>query len=339
MTRRICSLARIAITCIAASSCAVAVSCAHHTPRRTPPKAKTVKKRGPTPRALARRKKAQKPWTCARVKQARAAAFADANARLAKASIKSKYSIDAKAVGRARAAGLDAARIERLLVGAFAKRLHAGACPKKTPKKKLSRIDRMFANRRFAKRDDTKVVDMLLALLGKVGRKASLGLLWRLSEIGYWNADYAREAILETMMKRAIAHAKCQPPSAAEVAGERAKLAGFAVIERVHGALSARKPSARELDDLAYLMAASSARGPAVGTWPERGKGNWMRRAKKPSATRREWAQKIKGAKAKGDVQQIAFAARRYLASLGYPKGIRTTKVHDYSWAARTTRT
>ncbi|MCA9668479.1 MAG: HEAT repeat domain-containing protein [Myxococcales bacterium] len=330
MPRRICALALITLVSASSASCV-------HRPAVAPAPAPRVReqKHSVRPRALARRHKVEKAWTCARVKQARAAAFAEAARRLAATRVRSVYSIDQKTIARARAAGLDAKTIERLLAGAFAQRLHPRACPRKKPKVKLGFVAQIFAKRRFADAKQTETANMLLALLAKVGSKRSLSLLFRLSELGYWNADSAREAILERAMKRAITRSPCRAPSAAEVAAARTALAGFVVLERAGSRsdkLVARAANARELDDLAYLMAASSARGPAVGTWPERGRGNWMRRAKRPSATRREWAKKIAAAKARGDIAEVVFAARRYLESLGYPKGIRTDKVHDYSW-------
>jgi hypothetical protein len=165
----------------------------------------------------------------------------------------------------------------------------------------------------------------LFQLLGEVGGKASMPLLWRLSARLIWEADRTMERILARGMVEA--HKPCAPPTQAKVAAARADLADFLTLRTRGGALVAEPLTAREKDDLAYFMAAVGRHDPdraaPAGTHLP---------TLSPDATRDGLAAEVEAASAKGDLEGVAIAARKYLQTLGYPKELRAADESAWGW-------
>lgn len=176
-----------------------------------------------------------------------------------------------------------------------------------------------------------KAARSLLALLGELGTARSFSLLWRLDERKFSRAGTTRLRILTRMMKAAQKAKPCKPPAPAEVAAARKGLAGFLAIRAQNGKLVAVLPSGKELDDLAYFLAATRGAGAAVGTIQEQGSGSWRRPGPR-NRRRTARLRKLGEARLRGDLLTATRLARRYLRSLGYPGPIQTSREHNYSF-------
>lgn len=210
---------------------------------------------------------------------------------------------------RARAAGLDAPAIARLLTGLL------DACP--AP-----------ACTDLAREPATSA---LIAALGELGRPTDAGLLLRLEARGHYDADRAVERILTRAMAEAVPKASCTPPTAAELAAARAGLADFAILRSRRGALRGEAPTAAELDDLAYFYAAVAHAGPEVGAAVEASPGSPIQ-AGAPDPERDRLAEQMKAAMARGDVAAVARHGQDYLARLGFPGPLDGRAEDTWAW-------
>lgn len=176
------------------------------------------------------------------------------------------------------------------------------------------------------------VLETLAALLGEIGAERSVALLARLDARGFYQAGMARERLMTRRMLAAVAAYPCPPPTAEEVAAERARLEGFVAIGvRPDGALAPRPATARELDDLAYLLAATTGSGAEVGRATEEGEASWLTPGPE-NVTREELLARLGAGQRAGDAKAAAGAARDYLETLGYPGAITLSKADEFAW-------
>lgn len=236
----------------------------------------------------------------------REAAFAAAREAVARGKL-AKYG-DPPLAERARAAGLDAPAIARLLT-AMLDACPADACPELAD----------------------PATDVLIAALAELGRPADAGLLLRLEARGRFDAERAVERLLTRAMAEAVPKASCTPPTAAEIATARADLAGFVVLRQRHGALRGEAPTAAELADLAYFYAAVGHAAPEVGAAVETSPGGPMQ----PGAAdpeRDRLAAAMQTAMNAGDIPTAARAGHDYLARLGFPGPLDGRAEDTWAW-------
>lgn len=208
---------------------------------------------------------------------------------------------------RAAAAGLDRARVARLLTDL------ADACPDACPD--LAR---------------EPAVSTLLHIFGESGTAADAPLLLRLEARGSYEAGRALEAILARALADAVARAACAAPTPAELAEARADLRDFLVLRQRGAALVAEAALPAELDDLAYFYAAVAGNGPQVGAARE-GSGSWASPAA-PDPELDKLAADLTRAQAAGDLPALVAAGRAYLARLGFPGPIRADAEGTWAW-------
>ncbi|HWN68353.1 MAG TPA: hypothetical protein VNM90_11995, partial [Haliangium sp.] len=145
------------------------------------------------------------------------------------------------------------------------------------------------------------------------------------------HAGMARARIHERAMLQAVARFPCAPPSAAEIARARAALADFTVVRVRAGRMVAEPPTASELDDLSYFLAAVSEAGIEVGRLSAHARASWTQPAA-ASPERDQLAAQVEAAKLRGDVAAMARHARAYLVTLGHPGAARFEGESTYAW-------
>jgi hypothetical protein len=240
----------------------------------------------------------------------------EAAAALATANLYQRWSMPEDTAERARAAGIDEPRVIRWLEVLLADCLaQDGPCADQ-PQQPDSRRD---------------LVDVLIGVLGEVGSEATLPVLRRLDARGLYHAGMARARIHERAMLQAVAQLPCAPPSAAEIARARAALADFAVVRVRAGSLVAEPPTAGELDDLSYFLAAASEAGIEVGHLSAHARASWTQPAP-ASPERDQLAAQIQAAKQRSDIAAVARHAQAYLATLGHPRAARFEDESAYAW-------
>lgn len=180
-------------------------------------------------------------------------------------------------------------------------------------------------------RPDRAVVEMLFKLLGESGTSTSPPWLLRFDARHVWGAGTALERILERRWADAPELQPPAPPTPEEVAAARASLDGFAVLRVREGTLVAETPTAAELDDLAYFLAAVRDAGTEVGDFEEAGRGSFARPGE-PDPAREELARALDEAKYAGDFDAVVRTGLAYLESLGYPGPLRTEEEASYAW-------
>lgn len=145
------------------------------------------------------------------------------------------------------------------------------------------------------------------------------------------------EEIRLRMMRDSDTYKACSPPSRAELADARRKLDDFAVIERKEGRFVARTATAKELDDLSYLIVATEGHGRAVGApVPGEVPGTQCLIGSEPNATVVEKrsaliARMNKSNRERSSSEKVA-AQRDYLEFLGYPGPINVCEDGQYAW-------
>lgn len=250
------------------------------------------------------------------VSQPAADAAGEAEAALQAAGLHERWSMPEDAAERARQAGIDEARVARWIETILADCL---AAPDRCP----DPLARSTSRR--------EVTDRLLTVLGEIGSTASLPLLHRLDARGIYQAGMARARIHERAMLQAVARSTCAPPSASEIAAARDQLSGFVVVRVRAGRVGAERPTAAELDDLAYFLAAVAQAGVEVGRLPEHARASWTSPAV-PSPERDRLASELEAAQLRGDLPAVARHATAYLATLGYPRAVRFEDEATYAW-------
>ena len=193
------------------------------------------------------------------------------------------------------------------------------------------------------KRD--KTLETLVAYLGDIaetkGYTPTMRLLVRLGARGSTQAEMALEEILERRML--AMQGACVAPSAAERETSKSELGDFVIVEpgavqskgtSATGAVarSLRKPTASELDDLAYFLAAVSTSGKTLATLEEDRSARALPANAPDLAVRADLRKKVHAALAEGDLETHALLARRYLETLGYPGKIRVAEEGDERW-------
>lgn len=161
---------------------------------------------------------------------------------------------------------------------------------------------------------------------------ASLAFLVRLDTNGIYVAGMALEEVLGRELKGVYKKPTCTPPSNEEVDLARRELADFVTIASINGKLTAVQPTAEQLNDLAYFVAAAPEQAVVGTAVDDRGSaaGGWGQPAP-PHAERSNLAAAIKTAKQAGNVQAAIALARAYLATLGYPGPLRGQDEADFS--------
>jgi hypothetical protein len=167
--------------------------------------------------------------------------------------------------------------------------------------------------------------------LGSLGTPADAPVLLRLDAHGVYAAKDALTAILTRAMADAVPRARCDPPSAAEIAAARADLHDFAVLRHHNGRLRAEAPTAAELDDLAYFFAAIADAGSAVGHAAEASAGSPLQPAP-PDPESDRLAALATEARARGDVDGLVRHARAYLERLGFPGPLLGAAESAWAW-------
>lgn len=177
---------------------------------------------------------------------------------------------------------------------------------------------------------DDPIAEPLLALFAELGGATAVPLLSQLSAKGAASESLATRALRAEM---AASLGSCTPPDEVEVARERRRLADFAVFEVVAGELRARPLTEAEADDLAYFMAGVRTAGPPVGEGWE-GSPPAAPAPPDPEAARRraDLLAKMSEARARGELAEVAEAARGYLESLGFPGPLRVHEESEYAW-------
>jgi hypothetical protein len=243
-----------------------------------------------------------------------------AERELKAAGLESKYlGLDAAEIRRKAAATLGETHVGELLERLLASCLAGDkACE-----------ELHYGPRRDARK--VRVAEALLHVLGATATRASGPLLFRLR--GRWvpGAGTALERLLEREALAESARHPCRPPAAGEVSAARKKLVGFVVLRMPGRSMLARRPTPRELADLAYLFAAVPDPPVAVGRVAEAGVGAWHRPGRADPG-QVALADSFRRARVHGDPSELADVARAYLESLGYPGPIRTGDEHHYSW-------
>ena len=176
-----------------------------------------------------------------------------------------------------------------------------------------------------------KAVRSLLGLLGEMGTARAFSLLWRADERRVSRANSTRQRVLVRLMKAAQKAHPCHAPAPVEVAAARKGLAGFLTVRALGARLVARQPTGKELDDLAYFLAAANGAGAVVGSAREQGVGSWRRPGTR-NRRRTGLYRKLGAARMRGDLATAERLARRYLQTLGYPGPIHTAREHNYSF-------
>jgi hypothetical protein len=223
-------------------------------------------------------------------------------------------------LARAAAAGLTVAEITRLLEELLADCLATTAT-----------CEDFSVSGGLFDRPDRVATELLFRLLGEAGSTDELPLLLRLDSRFVWRSGLALERILERRWIEARPLHPPTPPTATDVAAVRASLDDFAALRVRDGALVAEAPTAAELDDLAYFLAAVRDAAPEVGTAQEAGRGSFARPGA-PDAAREALARDLDAAKYAGDLPAVIRSGLAYLESLGYPGPIRTDEESSYAW-------
>jgi hypothetical protein len=183
-----------------------------------------------------------------------------------------------------------------------------------------------------SKRDEArlKYIQAVFDGLGAVGTHEALPLLWRLSGHGVSEAAYARVRIYEQDMVKHVATHKCAPPSAKEIKRMRETLDDFVVIRPKEMSLTLDRPTSKEVDDLAYFLAAIDEAGPPIdesaaqhGSWIEPGQTN---------VTRDDLFKQMKDGQSRGNHLAMREAGRSYLKTMGFPVAFRGKGESAYSW-------
>jgi hypothetical protein len=150
-----------------------------------------------------------------------------------------------------------------------------------------------------------------------VGATPAVRLLVRLDELGSFDAERALERVLE---RRFLLRApKCVAPTKAAIAAADAELDDFFVLEEQK---PPRAPTPQERSDLAYFHAAVDGAAGWIGslaTVP----GQLLQDDHPDVTLRKNLDAELTAALARGDVEEHAKLAPRYLASLGYPGPVR----------------
>ncbi len=170
-----------------------------------------------------------------------------------------------------------------------------------------------------AERSEAQQVIELLAEVAAptVGATPAVRLLVRLDELGSFDAERALERVLE---RRFLLRApKCVAPTKAAIAAADAELDDFFVLEEQK---PPRAPTPQERSDLAYFHAAVDGAAGWIGslaTVP----GQLLQDDHPDVTLRKNLDAELTAALARGDVEEHAKLAPRYLASLGYPGPVR----------------
>jgi hypothetical protein len=180
---------------------------------------------------------------------------------------------------------------------------------------------------------DAKTVDVLIRYMDHFGAPEALPALIQLDGRGHY-ASGASDAILGREM--AASMQPCRPPDASEVAAARRALADFVVIDRDGSTMTARAPTPKELEDLAYFYAGAgaSADGIVDGAPPVAAP---VAVAGDPAdaveiARRQQDLVRLGEALDAADLEGAREAAVTYLASLGYPGPIDGSREVDQTW-------
>lgn len=173
-----------------------------------------------------------------------------------------------------------------------------------------------------------QIGEQLVALVDHLGDERHLPPLLQLGR-----TVLLGERSIERVLARRMAAAlpPCAPPTTDEVAALRATLDDLAVVEHGARGLVARPPTARELDDAAYFLAAVRDNGVEIGT--ETG---IVQSGATPSPAaideRAELRTALEHARGVGDIAAAQRAAKAYLESLGYPGAIDASLEADQTW-------
>ncbi len=162
----------------------------------------------------------------------------------------------------------------------------------------------------------------------------SAQVLVQLVAAGVYTVETSLERLLERRMSAKLG--ACAAPTAEEVAAARGTLDDFVVIERgpTKDEALLRKPTAGELDDLAYFLAATSAAGPEVGRSVEDASAPPLAKTASEHESRAKLAKDLQKARLAGDLAQHLALGERYLTTLGYPGPIRTAEERHARWGS-----
>jgi hypothetical protein len=186
-----------------------------------------------------------------------------------------------------------------------------------------------FDGRRKERCLDAQQADDVATWLAEHGSTRAAAILYARKELGSFTAGRALESIL---VRRMIADAgPCAAPSAQEIEHARAELAGFVVVDAAPAGLVARVPTGRELDDLAYFMAAVADAGEEVGPMRAPFRSGRVPQEKE-LAQRAGWLAEIEKARRAADLPTAQARGFSYIVSLGYPGEIDHSREGEMTW-------
>ncbi len=162
------------------------------------------------------------------------------------------------------------------------------------------------------------------------GTMRSAAVLYARDHLGLLAAHRALDRVLA---RRMLADAgPCSPPDADELARAREDLADFVVVDRGRDdRLVARAPTAGELDDLSYFMAAVRFVGPEItGSHADHRSG--IVPEEDELERRATWLAEIERARAAGDLATVQSRGYAYIESLGYPGQLDMSREADMTW-------
>lgn len=176
----------------------------------------------------------------------------------------------------------------------------------------------------------TEQVESIVEWLAVHGTLRAASVLYAREHAGSIASVRALEKILERGM---VAEAgPCAPPDADELARARTDLADFVVVDRGRGdELLARAPTATELDDLAYFMAAVRFVGPEIqGSRADHRSGVVPETA--DLDRRAAWLAEIERARKIGDLATVQSRGYAYIQGLGYPGELDMSLEGEMTW-------
>lgn len=163
---------------------------------------------------------------------------------------------------------------------------------------------------------------------------AGVRLLLALSARSISDAESAVERFLERRAEPLTSQRACVPPSEAELAEAKRELADFYVVDvAARGRL--RRPSPSEMNDLAYLHAATRSSGPALMSAIEDRRSPPVPATDPAAEARVELREAMKVALFDGDPATHLSASLAYLATLGFPGPIREKEEDDERWGGK----
>jgi hypothetical protein len=179
------------------------------------------------------------------------------------------------------------------------------------------------------------LAEILAELVDPTSRATDSGkVLVQLVAAGAYTVEQPLERLLQRRMSAKLG--PCAPPTAEDVAAARATLDDFLVVERgrAKDEVLLRKPSAAELDDLAYFLAAAGTEGPEVGRAVEDASAPPLPKSAPEHETRAKLAKDLQKARLAGDLEQHLALGEQYLLTLGYPGPIRTKEERHARWGS-----